>query len=62
VKWNPRIYSVYPKFATELLRAMMGETGSPKRSARRVLRAAQKASGIPTTTLVRDGIEIALDL
>jgi len=62
VKWNPRIYSLYPKFATELLRSMMGEAGSPKRSARKVLRAVQKATGVPTMTLLRDGVEIAFDL
>jgi electron transfer flavoprotein-quinone oxidoreductase len=62
VKWNPRIYSLYPRFATELLRSMMGEAGSPKRSARKVLRAVQKATGVPMMTLLRDGVEIALDL
>ncbi|HLM70256.1 MAG: FAD-dependent oxidoreductase [Candidatus Lutacidiplasmatales archaeon] len=62
VKWNPRIYSVYPKFATELLRSMMGEAGSPKRSARKVLRAAQKAAGVRTTSLLLDGVEMAWDL
>jgi hypothetical protein len=59
VKWNPRFYSVYPKFATELFHAMMTETGGRKRPARRLLRAAQKAAGISTTTLVKDGIDIA---
>jgi electron transfer flavoprotein-quinone oxidoreductase len=62
VKWNPRIYSVYPRFATELLRSMMGEAGSPKRSARQVLRAAQKATGVKLTSLLMDGVEIAWDL
>ena len=62
VKWNPRIYSLYPRFATELLRSMMADAGSPKRSARKVLMAVQKAAGIRTTTLLRDGIEIAFDL
>jgi len=62
VKWNPRIYSVYPRFATELLRSMMAESGSPKRSARKLLRAAQKAAGVKITSLVRDGVEIAWDL
>jgi len=62
VKWNPRIYTVYPKFATELLRSMMADSGSPKRSARKVLMAVQKAAGVRTTTLLRDGVEIALDL
>jgi len=62
VKWNPRIYSVYPKFATELLRSMMGEAGSPKKSARKVLLAVQKAAGVKMTSLLMDGIEIAWDL
>ena len=62
VKWNPRIYSVYPKFATELLRSLMGEAGSPKKSVRKLLREAQKAAGIKTTALIRDGIEMAWDL
>jgi len=62
VKWNPRIYSAYPRFATELLHAMMTETGARKQSVRKLLRAAQKAAGVSATTLVRDGIEIAFDL
>jgi electron transfer flavoprotein-quinone oxidoreductase len=62
VKWNPRIYSIYPRFATELLRSMMGEAGSPKRSARKVLRAAQKATGVKLTSLLLDGVEVAWDL
>jgi len=61
VKWNPRIYTVYPKFAMELLHAMMGETSGRKQSVRKLLRAAQKAAGVPATTLVRDGIEVAFD-
>ncbi|HYB78882.1 MAG TPA: FAD-dependent oxidoreductase [Thermoplasmata archaeon] len=62
VKWNPRIYTLYPRFASELLRSMMADAGSPKRSARQVLMAVQKAAGIKVTTLIRDGIEIAFDL
>jgi len=62
VKWNPRIYTVYPKFATELLRSMMADARSPKRSARKLLLAAQKAAGAKTTDLLRDGIEMAWDL
>ena len=41
---------------------MMADAGSPKRSARKVLMAVQKAAGIKTTTLLRDGVEIAFDL
>ena len=62
VKWNPRIYTAYPRFATELLHAMMTETGGRKQSVRKLLRAAQKAAGVSATSLVRDGIEIAFDL
>jgi len=62
VKWNPRIYTVYPKFATELLRSMMGEAGSPKKSALKVLRTVQKAAGVEIASLLRDGLEIAWDL
>jgi electron transfer flavoprotein-quinone oxidoreductase len=62
VKWNPRIYTVYPKFATELLRTMMAGAGSPKKSARVLLRAAQKAAGVKTTSLLMDGIEMAWDV
>lgn len=61
VKWNPRIYSVYPKFAAELFRALFNERGA-KRHGRRLLQGAQKAAGIPITTLLRDGIEVARDL
>jgi len=62
VKWNPRIYTVYPRFAAQLLRSMMGEAGSPKQSVRKVLFSVQKAAGIKMTTLLRDGIEIAFDM
>ncbi|MGA8710066.1 MAG: FAD-dependent oxidoreductase [Thermoplasmata archaeon] len=62
VKWNPRIYTVYPKFATELLRSMMANPGSPKTSARKLLRAAQKAAGVKITSALRDGVEVAWDL
>jgi len=62
VKWNPRIYSAYPRFATELLHAMMSESGAPKQSVRKLVRAAQKAAGVSTSALLRDGIEILRDL
>ena len=62
VKWNSRYYTVYPKFAASLLHDLMSETGRPKRSVRRLLLEAQRASGIGLTTLVRDGVEMARDL
>ncbi len=61
VKWNPRIYSLYPKFAAEIFRAMFNERGA-KQHARRLLLSAQKAAGVPLSTLVRDGIEVVRDL
>jgi electron transfer flavoprotein-quinone oxidoreductase len=62
VKWNPRIYTVYPRFATELLHAVMSESGGPKQPVRRLLRSAQRAAGVKSLTLVRDGIEILRDM
>ncbi len=62
VKWNPRIYSVYPKFAAELFREMFTERGGPKQPVRRLLRRAKKAAGIPTSTLIKDGIDLYRDL
>ncbi len=58
VKWNPRIYTAYPKFATELFHAMMTETGARKQPVRRLLKAARKAAGLSTTRLARDGLNI----
>ncbi len=58
VKWNPRVYSAYPKFATDLFRAMVAEEGSRKVPLRRLLRAVQKSAGVSTTTLIRDGIDV----
>ena len=58
VKWNPRIYTVYPKFVTELFHEMMTETGAPKQRMRRLALKVQKAAGVSMTTLIRDGVEI----
>ena len=62
LKWNPEIYSAYPRFATELLHQIMTETGQPKRPVRSLLRQAQKRSGVRTTSLVRDGVRMLRDL
>ncbi len=62
VKWNPRFYSVYPAFAAELFRAMFQDGGAAKQPARRLLRKAQRAAGLSTGTLVRDGIDLVRDL
>lgn len=62
VKWNPRFYTAYPKFAAELFRGLLGSADGPKLPARRVLRRAQKAAGLSTTSLLRDGFETLWDL
>ncbi|HXQ49168.1 MAG TPA: FAD-dependent oxidoreductase [Thermoplasmata archaeon] len=62
VKWNARLYTVYPRFATELLHALMTETGGRKRSMKRILLSVQKASGIPITTVLKDGASMARNL
>lgn len=58
VKWNPRIYSLYPKFVNQLFHEIMTESGAPKRPMRRLARSVQRASGVSTARLLRDGIEI----
>jgi electron transfer flavoprotein-quinone oxidoreductase len=58
VKWNPRIYGVYPRFATELLRAAMTSADGPKRPMRKLLREVQRSAGLSATSLVRDGIDL----
>ncbi|MGA8542837.1 MAG: FAD-dependent oxidoreductase [Thermoplasmata archaeon] len=62
VKWNPRIYSVYPRFAAELFREMFSESRGPKQPVRKLLRKAQRAAGVPTWALVKDGFDLAWDL
>ncbi len=62
VKWNPRFYTAYPRFATELFRSLLGQSTGPKRSVRRLLREAQKAAGVPARTLLGDGLEAIRDL
>jgi electron transfer flavoprotein-quinone oxidoreductase len=62
VKWNPRFYTAYPKFARELFHAMMSETGEPKQHVRRLVRRAQTAAGLSSFTLLRDGIDLVRDL
>ncbi|MGI0052684.1 MAG: FAD-dependent oxidoreductase [Thermoplasmata archaeon] len=58
VKWNPRFYSAYPRFAAELFRGMMTESGGRKQPMRRLLRRAQKAAGVPARTLLKDGVDL----
>jgi len=62
VKWNPRIYTFYPKFATELFRRLLGSADRPKEKMWRAMRAAQRAAGLGTTQLLRDGLDLALEM
>ncbi len=62
VKWNPRMYTAYPRFAGALFHALMTESGKPKRHLRQMLRSAQREAGLSTPTLVRDALAVARDL
>jgi electron transfer flavoprotein-quinone oxidoreductase len=62
VKWNPRIYTFYPKFATELFRRVLGSADRPKEKMWRAMRAAQRAAGLGTTHLLRDGLDLAREM
>ncbi len=62
VKWNPRIYTAYPKFAAELFRAMMTERGAPKEHLYRLARRAQVAAGLSMRSLAKDGFDLVRGL
>ncbi len=62
IKWNPRFYTFYPRFATELFGGLMGASGGPKEHLRRTLRKAQRAAGLGTGTMLRDGLEMVREL
>jgi electron transfer flavoprotein-quinone oxidoreductase len=62
VKWNPRFYTAYPKFAAELMRSLMGGTDGKKRPVRTLLREAQRSAGLSTANLVRDGLGLWRDM
>ncbi len=58
IKWNPTMYTRYPKFAAELFHGMMTETGRPKEPLRKTLRRAQRAAGLSRTALLREGLDL----
>ena len=60
VKWNARVYSVYPKFASELVRGLTAD--SPPPSLPRLLESVRKAAGVSIASAVRDGIDAVRDL
>jgi electron transfer flavoprotein-quinone oxidoreductase len=62
VKWNPRIYTYYPRFATELFHSLLATGGGRKEHVWRTMRKAQRAVGLGTTTLARDGLDLVRGL
>ncbi len=62
VKWNPRVYSVYPKFMAQVARTLVAEPGPDRPSLPRLLLSVQRAAGVPIRTLVKDGIDFVRDL
>ena len=62
VKWNPRLYTFYPRFATELFHRLYSMPGDRKEHLWRTLRKAQQAVGLGTDKLVRDGIDIVREM
>jgi electron transfer flavoprotein-quinone oxidoreductase len=62
VKWNPRVYSVYPQFMMDVARALVAEPGPNRPSLPQLLRSVQRAAGVPFRTVLQDGIGMARDL
>jgi electron transfer flavoprotein-quinone oxidoreductase len=62
VKWNPRFHTAYPTFAVELFHALMSEGGGRKQRLRHLARTAQRAAGLSTATIARDGLSFLRDL
>jgi len=62
VKWNPRVYTFYPRFVTELFHRMFSEHGQRKEHLWRTMLRAQRAAGLGTDKLLRDGFELAREL
>ncbi len=62
VKWNPRFYTFYPRFATELFRELMGTGRGRQEHLWRAVRKAQRAVGLGTGTLLRDGFDLVREM
>jgi len=62
MKWNPRVYSFYPRFVAELFREMWTERGGRKEHLWRTMLKAQRAVGLGTVQLLRDGFELAREM
>ena len=62
VKWNPRVYTFYPRFVTEMFHRMFTEEGRRKEHLWRTMLKAQRAVGLATTKMVRDGLDVAREM
>lgn len=58
IKWNAHFYTRYPRFAAELFHGMMTEEGRPKEPLRATVRRAQRAAGLSTLTLLKEGLDL----
>jgi electron transfer flavoprotein-quinone oxidoreductase len=61
LKWNPRMYSTYPAFATELFHRLMSESGGPKRPIREHVEGARRRSKASIYHLAMDGVSLLKD-
>jgi len=62
VKWNPRVYTFYPRFVTELFHQMFTERGARKEHLWRTMLRAQRSVGLRPDRLVRDGLDVVRGL
>ncbi len=62
VKWNARIYSYYPRFATELFHELMDPGEGRKEHLWRTMRKAQRAVGLGSGALLWDGLELVREM
>ncbi|MCI4358663.1 MAG: FAD-dependent oxidoreductase [Thermoplasmata archaeon] len=58
VKWNPRFYTEYPTFATELLGRMMTENGARKEPVSATMRAARRAAKLSRFKMLSDAYSV----
>jgi electron transfer flavoprotein-quinone oxidoreductase len=62
VKWNPRVYTFYPRFVTEVFHRMFSEDGRRKEHLWQMMLKAHRASGLRPDKLLRDGLDVVRGL
>ncbi|MGI0131752.1 MAG: FAD-dependent oxidoreductase [Thermoplasmata archaeon] len=62
VKWNPRFYTAYPRFAAELFRGLTSPPDGADRPLWKVARAARVAAGLGWGDLLEDGLSAGKNL